>query len=211
MKKRFNEAIQMFDTGDTRSFSDIYEGREDLFEDSEIDNIISPRMKALFESTYSEANRLREEIGGDASSNPNHNFSGGEGKPSGDGVCDGHNSSLLGGEDPCTTQGQGRGDSNNAKLFDESLMKEIWEKSQLKESFEEDDFDPEYDLLDDDDFSSDAVDENEIEFDNTEIDPIGIDHFEIGDDEYALDDDFSLGSVDGDDGESFGSDFLDYE
>lgn len=151
--RKIKEAIQLFDSGDTRSFNEIYAGKEDLFED--VDDMISPKMRALFESVYGQTHhgkQLREEV--DAMSNPDHNFSGGEGKPSGDGVCDGHNRAGLSGSDPCATQGQGRGDSNNAPLFNESLMKEIYEKAQLKESFEDD-----YD--EDDDFDWDAADEED--------------------------------------------------
>jgi hypothetical protein len=191
MKKIKEEAIRLYDNpGDTRSFNDIYKDKMGLFED-DTNDIISPKMKALFEQVYgNNQTRLREEIGGDASKNPNHNFSGGEGKPSGDGVCDGHNSSLMGGEDPCTTQGQGRGDSNNAKLFNEAQMKDLFEKAKLKEDFEDDyEFDPEWDGLDDEEFDFDAAE------DENEIDPLDVNSL------HDLDnDDFSLGDVDGDDG-----------
>jgi len=44
------EAIQLFDTGDSRSFNEIYSGREDLFEN--VDDMIDPRFRRLFESVY---------------------------------------------------------------------------------------------------------------------------------------------------------------
>jgi hypothetical protein len=125
MRNLREEAIQLFDSGDQRSFDELYAGKEDLFED--VDDIIDPRFKKLFEATYQTGNiqqkRLREsEPSSNASTNSEHNFTGAEGKPSGDGVCDGHNKPGLGGEDPCATQGQGRGDSSNASLF-ESIYK----------------------------------------------------------------------------------------
>jgi hypothetical protein len=193
MRKLKEEAIRLYDTGDTRSFAQIYAGREDLFED--VDEIISPKMKALFESVYGETHhKLKEEIGGDASDNPNHNFSGDEGKPSGDGVCDGHNKAGIGGSDPCVNQ-SGQDYSSNPKLFDES-MKEIYEKAQLKESFE-----------DEDDFDFDAIDD-EDDFDTSEgeIDPLDADSLDDLDDE----DDFSF--EDYDDGTSLEDSYenLDY-
>jgi hypothetical protein len=179
MRKLKEEAIRLYDTGDTRSFAQIYAGREDLFED--VDEIISPKMKALFESVYGEThNKLKEEIGGDASDNPNHNFSGDEGKPSGDGVCDGHNKAGISGSDPCVNQ-SGQDYSSNPKLFDES-MKEIYEKAQLKESFE-----------DEDDFDFDAVeDEEEVNIDDLddegEIDPLDADNLDDFEDEDFFED-----------------------
>jgi hypothetical protein len=122
MRNLREEAIQLFDTGDQRSFDELYAGKEDLFEG--VDDIIDPRFKKLFEATYQVSNlqgqkRLREsEPSSNASTNCEHNFTGAEGKPSGDGVCDGHNRPGLGGEDHCATQGQGRGDSSNASLFE---------------------------------------------------------------------------------------------
>lgn len=64
MKKRLDEAIQFFDTGETKSFNEIYSGKENLFED--MDDVISPKMKGLFESTYggSQGTHLKEEQNG---------------------------------------------------------------------------------------------------------------------------------------------------
>jgi hypothetical protein len=126
MSKRLTEeAIQLFDSGDTRSFNDLYKGKEDLFED--VDDLIDPRFKKLFEATYQTGNlqqkRLREATDAD------YNFSGDEPGPSGDGVPAGHNSPGLNGEDTQATQGQGRGDSNNARLFNESVFANVYQKS----------------------------------------------------------------------------------
>lgn len=62
MKRLFEEAVAMFDGGESCSFNEKYKGKEYLFEDDDIDSIIDPRMKKLFEETYSETHpkRLRE-------------------------------------------------------------------------------------------------------------------------------------------------------
>jgi hypothetical protein len=156
MRKLTEEATRLYDDpNDTRTFAEIYAGKDSLFED--VDDIISPKMKALFESVYgsTHSTRLREEVS--AENNPNHNFSGKEGKPSGDGVCDGHNKAGMGGSDPCVNQSE-QDYSSNPKLFEN-----IYEKALLKESF--DDYDEEYDEDLEDEFEFDATeDENEIDF-----------------------------------------------
>jgi hypothetical protein len=48
------QAIQLFDSGDQRSFDEIYGDKMDLFED--VEDIIDPRMKKLFEATYQTGN-----------------------------------------------------------------------------------------------------------------------------------------------------------
>ena len=48
------EAIQLFDSGDNRSFDQIYAGKEDLFEN--VDDLINPKFKKLFEETYQVGN-----------------------------------------------------------------------------------------------------------------------------------------------------------
>jgi antitoxin component of RelBE/YafQ-DinJ toxin-antitoxin module len=63
MRKTYlKEAIELFDDGDTRSFNELYEGKEDLF--SDVDTLIHPKFKKLFEETYLVGNekqtRLRE-------------------------------------------------------------------------------------------------------------------------------------------------------
>jgi hypothetical protein len=59
------EAIELFDDGDRRSFNEIYAGQEDLFEN--VDDIIHPKFKKLFEATYQAGNvqqkRLKEDQG----------------------------------------------------------------------------------------------------------------------------------------------------
>jgi hypothetical protein len=50
MTKLREEAIQLFDGGDSRSFDEIYGKENTLFED--VDDVIDPRMKKLFEATY---------------------------------------------------------------------------------------------------------------------------------------------------------------
>jgi hypothetical protein len=46
------EAIQLFDSGESRSFDEIYGKDNALFKEG-IDDIIDPKMKKLFEATYS--------------------------------------------------------------------------------------------------------------------------------------------------------------
>jgi hypothetical protein len=60
-----------------------------------------------------------------------HNFSGDEPGPSGDGVPAGHNRPGMSGADPEAVQGQGRGESNNAKLFNEATFRQIYRCSKL--------------------------------------------------------------------------------
>jgi len=54
MRKLKEEAITLFDTGDQRSFNELYEGQEHLFTD--VDDLISPKFKKLFEETYQVGN-----------------------------------------------------------------------------------------------------------------------------------------------------------
>jgi hypothetical protein len=145
--KKIKEAVKLFDNGDTRSFNEIYAGKEDLFED--IDDIISPKMKKLFESVYANTSvqKLNEEVL--AKDNPHHNFTGGEGDPKSDGVSNAHNPALNKGATSEVTQ-SGQDYSSNPALFE--AMKDIFEKAQLKESF--DDFD------DDEEFEFDAASED---------------------------------------------------
>lgn len=108
--KRIKEAYALFDSSDTRSFNEIYSGKEDLFEG--VDDMIDPRMRKLFEETYqisSTKTHLKE---------ADHNFSGDEPGPSDDGVPAGHNRPGLEGEDHEAVQGQGRGHSDNSKIFE---------------------------------------------------------------------------------------------
>jgi len=157
--RKIKEAIALFDNGDSRSFNQIYSGKEDLFEDDDIDSIISPRMKKLFEEVYGNTQqRLKEEV--DAKDNPHHNFTGGEGSPKPDGVPSGHNPSLSKGPTNQVTQSGARQDDNSSlgneppkgdsTKYNESLMKEIFEKAQLNESFD----------FDDDEFSHDAAEDD---------------------------------------------------
>jgi hypothetical protein len=133
MRKLREEITAMFDDGDKRSFDEIYGDRMDLFED--VEDIIDPKMKKLFEATYQtgslQQKHLKEsEPSSNASTNPDHNFSGAEEKPKDDGIPNGHNNPGLGGADPQATQGQGRGDSNNAPgLFKESTFRKIYDSS----------------------------------------------------------------------------------
>lgn len=139
MRKLTEEAIRLFD-GETRSFNELYKDKADLFEDC--DDLIDPKFRKLFEATYDQAGNLRttsrrlrenEECCDDCDdkeelnesqenlfeaiyreSEADYNFSGDEPGPSGDGVPAAHNRAGMGGADPATTQGQGRGESNNA-------------------------------------------------------------------------------------------------
>ena len=53
--ERFNEMTQLFDSGDQRTFDDIYgDNTGSLFED--VDGVIDPRMIKLFEATYQTGN-----------------------------------------------------------------------------------------------------------------------------------------------------------
>jgi len=189
--RKIKEAIQLFDSGDTRSFNEIYAGKENLFED--IDDVISPKMKALFESVYATVNgesQMRIHLKEDLAKHDGP-------KPSGDGVSNAHNPALSKGPTSEVTQSGARQD-DDSKLgnepamghgagpkksvasgtvqFQEAELKDIFEKAQLKENFE----------LDDDYVSEDAD---------------------------SLDE-FHDSVYDGDDdswGDEFGSDYLDYE
>jgi hypothetical protein len=158
--RKMREAIQLFDTGDSRSFNDIYAGKEDLFEDC--DDIISPKMKALFESVYgSTQTRLKEEVS--AENNPDHNFSGKEGCPKPDGVPGAHNKAGLNGQDPETEQ-SGHDYSGNPALFE--AMKSIYEQAQLREDFDDD--------FEDEEFEFDAAeDADDFDEEDGELDDIG--------------------------------------
>jgi hypothetical protein len=159
--RKMREAIQLFDSGDTRSFNDIYAGKEELFEDC--DDIISPKMKALFESVYgSTQTRLREEVS--AENNPDHNFSGKEGCPDPDGVPGAHNKAGLNGQDPETEQ-SGHDYSGNPALFE--AMKDIYEQAKLKEDFA---FDDDDDL---EEFEFDAAESSDDFEDDNDLDDIG--------------------------------------
>jgi len=66
MRKQYlQEAIQLFDDQDQRSFNELYEGKEDLFQDN-VDDLIAPKFRKLFEATYQTGNmsnkRLRESL-----------------------------------------------------------------------------------------------------------------------------------------------------
>jgi hypothetical protein len=167
--KKIREAIAHFDSGDTRSFNEIYAGREDLFED--VDDVISPRMKALFESVYATVNGesvLRLHLTEENSANPHAGP-----KPGPDGVPDEINSQALSkgpansitqsgarqdddsklGNEPSMGYGAGPNKPSTSKYV-EMEMRDIYEKAQLKESL--DDMIDLDDLDDEDEFSFDA-------------------------------------------------------
>lgn len=57
---RFNEAIELFDNRDQRTFDDIYGDKLELFED--VDDVIDPRMIKLFEETYQTGNLQQKRL-----------------------------------------------------------------------------------------------------------------------------------------------------
>jgi len=112
------EAIQLYDSGDSRSFNEIYKGREDLFEN--VDDLIDPKFRKLFESIYDESGnlrpapkkRLREadvKYGG-------NQWTGGLDNKN-DGVPAGHNPPLSKGATSQVTQ-SGQDYDTNPKLFE---------------------------------------------------------------------------------------------
>ena len=58
MKTLREEAIAHFDSKDKRSFNEIYKGQDNLFED--VDDMIDPRFRKLFESVYDNKGKLRQ-------------------------------------------------------------------------------------------------------------------------------------------------------
>jgi hypothetical protein len=86
---------------------------------SELSNYGNFATKTLSKKVKESAfNRIYEEANGSPGiTHTKYNFSGDEEGPSGDGVPGGHNHSGMGGADPAAVQGQGRGDSGNAALF----------------------------------------------------------------------------------------------
>lgn len=132
MKNRLDEAIQLFDGGDHRSFNEIYAGQEDLFEN--VDDLIDPRMRKLFESTYQTGNvqqkriQLREaevKYGGNQWCSELENDN--------DGVPDGHNRPGIGGSDPQVRQSRPRYHTN-AKLGEADEGGEQPEGQELSEA-----------------------------------------------------------------------------
>lgn len=174
--KKIKEAIAHFDDpSDTRSFNEIYAGREDLFEGDDIDGIISPKMRKLFESVYGEhgTGKLQEDMA-------KHDGP----KPGNDGVSNAHNPPLSKGPTSEVTQSGARQD-DDSKLgsepakghgagpekkvasgvvqFTEEQNKEfanLFEKAQLKESL-------------DDEFEFDAVGSGPDDIDPLDMEDYG--------------------------------------
>ena len=125
------EAIALFDDGDSRTFEDIY-GKGQIFEDNE--DIIHPKMRKLFEEVHEsnqpiqgasrriretkleEAEQLEEEA-----SKYNLASTKDTPRPSNDGVSNGHNPPLSKGPTSQVTQSGARQD-DNSKLGNEPPM-----------------------------------------------------------------------------------------
>jgi hypothetical protein len=60
-RNKLDEAIALFDDNDSRSFDQIYGRDNPLFEDG-IDDLISPRMRKLFEATYQTGNVQQKQL-----------------------------------------------------------------------------------------------------------------------------------------------------
>jgi len=128
--KLTEEAIRLYDDCDQRSFDDIY-GKDHVFE--EVDDLIEPKFKRLFEDTYQVCNvqnnkRLREEQISEETEHleeeaPKYdNLSSKDTpRPSGDGVSNAHNPALSKGPTGQVNQSGARQDSNR-KLGSEPPM-----------------------------------------------------------------------------------------
>lgn len=170
MKKSLKEAFALFDNGDTRSFNEIYAGQEDLFEGDDIDGIISPRMKKLFEEVYgaTQGKKLQEDLAKHDGPSPSNDGVPHEinAKPLSKGPASSitqsgarqDDDSKLG-QEPAKGHGAGpqKQVASGVVQFTEAEMKDVFEKAQLNESL--DDFD-------DDDFDFDAVDDDSEDFDS---------------------------------------------
>jgi hypothetical protein len=134
MRRLREEAIQLFDNSDRRTFDEIYKDKMDLFED--VDDIIDPRMKKLFEATYQTGNvqqkRLREEFEDEPSEEELEECGLKYGAANGykeldnrnDGVPDGHNRPGIGGSNPQVRQSTPRYHTNKPLNEDERESEE---------------------------------------------------------------------------------------